>query len=52
MHSLLLALLLLPVVAASARAQDFGPRELIAAAKAEGKLVYYTANFAEGSRRS
>jgi iron(III) transport system substrate-binding protein len=47
MHSLLLALLLLPAVAASVRAQDFGPRELIAAAKAEGKLVYYTANFAE-----
>jgi iron(III) transport system substrate-binding protein len=32
----------------SARAaDDFGPPELIAAAKAEGKLVYYTANFAE-----
>lgn len=30
-----------------ARAQDFGPPELIAAAKAEGKLVFYTANFAE-----
>ena len=31
-----------------ARAQDeFGSPELIAAAKAEGKLVYYTANFAE-----
>jgi iron(III) transport system substrate-binding protein len=31
-----------------ARAQaEFGPPELIAAAKAEGKLVYYTANFAE-----
>src|SRR6201995_1717098 len=28
-------------------ADDFGPPELIAAAKAEGKLVYYTANFAE-----
>src|SRR5512140_421310 len=27
--------------------QEFGPPELIAAAKAEGKLVYYTANFAE-----
>src|SRR4051812_6118252 len=32
---------------ASAQAQEFGPPELIAAAKAEGKLVYYTANFAE-----
>ena len=31
-----------------ARAQaEFGSPELIAAAKAEGKLVYYTANFAE-----
>ena len=28
-------------------AQNFGPPELIAAAKKEGKLVYYTANFAE-----
>jgi iron(III) transport system substrate-binding protein len=28
-------------------ADDLGPPELIAAAKAEGKLVYYTANFAE-----
>src|SRR6058998_2395408 len=34
--------------AAPARAQqEFGSPELIAAAKAEGKLVYYTANFAE-----
>src|SRR3954471_3493610 len=32
---------------ASAPAQEFGPPELIAAAKAVGKLVYYTANFAE-----
>ena len=30
-----------------AQAQEFGSPELIAAAKAEGKLVYYTANFAE-----
>src|ERR1700739_611269 len=28
-------------------ADDFGPPELIAAAKAEGKLVLYTANYAE-----
>src|SRR5437588_8805865 len=28
-------------------AQDFGPPELIAAAKKEGRFVYYTANFAE-----
>src|SRR6202021_1571934 len=27
--------------------QEFGSPELIAAAKAEGKLVYYTANFAD-----
>src|SRR6266576_999026 len=33
---------------APVRAEDeFGSPELIAAAKAEGKLVYYTANFAE-----
>jgi len=30
-----------------APAQEFGSPELIAAAKAEGKLVFYTANFAE-----
>src|SRR5881392_824563 len=35
------------VTAAPAMAQEFGSAELIAAAKAEGKLVYYTANFAE-----
>ena len=28
-------------------AQDFGPKELIDAANKEGRLVYYTANFAE-----
>ncbi len=32
---------------AAKAADDFGPPELIAAAKAEGKLVLYTANFAE-----
>src|SRR5207247_9363321 len=32
---------------AAAQAQEFGSPELIAAAKAEGRLVYYTANFAE-----
>src|SRR5713101_8069382 len=37
----------LAALAAPAAAQDFGPPELIAAAKAEGRLVYYTANFAE-----
>jgi len=35
------------LTAAPALAQDFGSPELIAAAKAEGKLVLYTANFAE-----
>src|SRR5256714_3063194 len=30
-----------------AAAQDLGPPDLVAAAKSEGKLVYYTANFAE-----
>ena len=32
---------------AAAQAQEFGSPELIAAAKKEGKLVFYTANFAE-----
>jgi iron(III) transport system substrate-binding protein len=32
---------------APAAAQNLGPPELIAAAKSEGKLIYYTANFAE-----
>ena len=35
------------LAAAPASAQDFASPELIAAAKAEGKLVLYTANFAE-----
>src|SRR6187402_188661 len=35
------------LTAAPALAQEFGSPELIAAAKAEGKLVFYTANFAE-----
>src|SRR4030088_547087 len=35
------------LAASPALAQEFGSPELIAAAKAEGKLVYYTANFAE-----
>jgi iron(III) transport system substrate-binding protein len=34
-------------LATPAAAENFGPPELIAAAKREGKLVYYTANFAE-----
>ena len=35
------------VAAGPALAQEFGSPELIAAAKKEGKLVFYTANFAE-----
>ena len=38
----LTAALVVPAVA-----QNFGPPELIAAAKKEGRLVFYTANFAE-----
>jgi len=37
----------LALPAAPALAQNFGSPQLIAAAKKEGKLVYYTANFAE-----
>ena len=47
MKSMLTALAVMSVIAVPATAQDFGPPELIAAAKKEGKLVYYTANFAE-----
>src|SRR5262244_3916953 len=47
MKSILTALGLAIALAMPAAAQDFGPPELIAAAKKEGKLVYYTANFAE-----
>lgn len=35
------------LAAGPAAAQEFGPPELIEAAKKEGKLVFYTANFAE-----
>jgi iron(III) transport system substrate-binding protein len=41
------ASLALPRGEALAQANEFGSAELIAAAKKEGKLVYYTANFAE-----
>src|SRR5262249_24878835 len=47
MKSILIALGLASALAIPAAAQDFGPPELIAAAKKEGRLVYYTANFAE-----
>lgn len=39
------------VAAGPAVAQNFGPPELIEAAKKEGKLVYYTANLAEVERK-
>src|SRR5947207_15672510 len=47
MTKTLTALALSAVLATPALAQNFGPPELIAAAKKEGKLVYYNANFAE-----
>ena len=47
MKSILIALGLSAALATSAAAQNFGSPELIAAAKKEGKLVFYTANFAE-----
>src|SRR5436190_22170794 len=47
MKSILSALALAGLIAMPAVAQDSGPPELIAAAKKEGRLVYYTANFAE-----
>src|ERR1700738_4510400 len=47
MKSILIALGFASALALPAAAQDFGPPEVIAAAKQEGRLVYYTANFAE-----
>jgi iron(III) transport system substrate-binding protein len=47
MKTVLSALGLAAAFATSAPAQSFGPPELIDAARKEGKLVYYTANFAE-----
>ena len=47
MKRILTALVLATVLTPPAFAQNFGPPELIADAKKEGKLVYYTANFAE-----
>jgi iron(III) transport system substrate-binding protein len=47
MRSMLLAFGLAAAVALPATAQNFGPPELIEAAKKEGRLVFYTANFAE-----
>jgi iron(III) transport system substrate-binding protein len=47
MKSILTTLGLVAVLATPAAAQNFGPPELIAAAKKEGRLVFYTANFAE-----
>src|SRR4249920_4076717 len=47
MKSILTALGFSLALVTPAAAQNFGPSELIAAAKKEAKLVYYTANFAE-----
>jgi iron(III) transport system substrate-binding protein len=47
MKSALSVFAIVIALAAPAAAQDFGPPDLIAAAKNEGKLIYYTANFAE-----
>src|SRR5256886_12972149 len=47
MKSILTAIGLASVLAMPAVAQNFGPPELIAAAKKEGRLGYDTANFAE-----
>ena len=47
MKSILTALGLALALVTPAAAQNFGPPELVAAAKKEGRLVFYTANFAE-----
>src|SRR5438874_170652 len=47
MKSILSALALAGLIAMPAVAQDFGPPELIEAARKEGRFVYYTANFTE-----
>ena len=47
MKALLFAIGLIAALAMPALAQNFGPPELIAAAKKEGRLVFNTANFAE-----
>ena len=39
--------LAMPAVKSAAQSAEFGSSEMIAAAKKEGRLVYYTANFAE-----
>jgi iron(III) transport system substrate-binding protein len=47
MKSALPAFAVFVMIAVPAAAQDFGPPDLVAAAKNEGRLIYYTANFAE-----
>ena len=47
MKSILTALGLAVALVVPAAAQDFGSAELVTAAKKEGRLVFYTANFAE-----
>jgi iron(III) transport system substrate-binding protein len=46
-RSALAALGLIASLAIPAAAQNFGPPELIEAARKEGRLIYYTANFTE-----
>ena len=47
MKSILTVLGLAVALVVPAAAQDFGSPDLVAAAKKEGRLVFYTANFAE-----
>src|SRR5262245_5034869 len=47
MKSILTVLGIAAALVSPAAAQSFGPPELIEAAKKEGKIIYYTANFAE-----
>ena len=51
MKRILTALALATVLATPAFAQNFGPPELIADAKKEGKLVYQHREFRRGGRR-
>src|ERR1044071_7987604 len=47
MKSLLTAVAITLGLTLPAFAQDYAPKELVEAAKKEGRLVFYTANFAE-----
>src|SRR3981189_874983 len=50
MKSILTVLGLAVALVVPAAAQDFGSPELVGAAKKEGRLVFYTANFGEGGQ--